>query len=315
MNPTTKRIIYIIFSSLTIAVGIYFLISKTSQDVRALSTLTLIIGLLTLLNSIFKDFKNYWIVSGIIILFMIINYSPKIVNSLKPNSSINKNTTDSLSENLWINEPEAETIYGDSTENIAKTIIDTLTTKGNDVVNNNSEAISFLKQLLNNDTSELTSKESIRMQLRLFYAVIFTALMSLLFTIKSTSKQNIINMLLIVILAIFSLEIHLSDTYKRSNAAYQIRAKAIEIMINNKLSESVSYKLDFRTLHEKMKSASKGSLKRKILTAFVIDPERLIFYVFPFILLLIYDIVQFKNRPKFIVHHGFTITSKEIFKQ
>ncbi len=214
-----------------------------------------------------KRFKNYWILSAGIISFMILNYSPKIADSLKPN--------------LWINEPEVETIYGDSTENIAKTIIDTLTTKGNDVANNNSEAISFLKQLLNNDTSELTSKESIRMQLRLFYAVIFTALMSLLFTIKSTSKQNIINMLLIVILAIFSLEIHLSDTYKRSNAAYQIRAKAIEIMINNKLSESVSYKLDFRTLHKKMKSASKGSLKRKILTAFVIDPERFNLLCFP----------------------------------
>jgi hypothetical protein len=151
-----------------------------------------------------------------------------------------------------IEEPKTDNIYGIPNSQIAKTIIkmDTLYTKSS-VIQSNSEIISFLEELITIDSNELTTQESIKMQLRLFYVAVFTVLISFLF--RDRTKKYIPVILIIVIASMYGLEIHQLDMFKRSIAAYHIRAEAIENFININPNINTRYTLDFSFLQRSMK--------------------------------------------------------------
>jgi hypothetical protein len=229
-------------------------------------------------SSLSTNLKNilnwvFWTVSFIIIIFI------TIINSIL---------------NIF-EDPKTDMIYGEASKKIAETIILKDTINLNiDIQKNNSEVISYLKELLSNDHLEITTQENIRMQLRLFYVAILAAIISFLFSDKALAKKNIIKVILFIIIAMYSLEIHHHDLFKRSIAASFVRSHAITNIINNP-TDNISYKLNFDNLHKRMECSAQNRIKRKIQTAFVLDAERFIFYIFPFSFLLIYDIL---NRKK-----------------
>ncbi len=194
--------------------------------------------------------------------------------------------------NSLINEIPGNKIFGVSDSNIAKEILqpDTLKYSQSEIIFHNKSISDFLTELITNDQNSVISREESKMQMRLFYVAILSALISFLLNKKYNLNKKIIIVLIFIILSMYGLEIHNYDMLKRGQASLEVKVIATNTLLNED-SSSVKYNLNLEPLISKMKDSS-NSLTRKIKTALIIDVERFIFYILPLMLLIGYDIFQ-----------------------
>ena len=275
-------------------------------DNKAFSILILTIGLHTFLNLVFyrrkKVVKNSWIVSFWIIFFMVINFLPKMWGDIKeliPGQSDNK-VISILSNNWFINEIQPDSIFTLNIDSIANKILLKVNTSNlsvSEINLHNETLLSFLKELIANDTNSIVEQEDIKMQIRLFYVAIISVLITFLLKEMNLLRPQVKFVLLLVILSMYSLEIHNHDMHKRSLAAKFVKIKTYQLL-SNKYPSKTEYDLNLGYLDSVLQNATKGSLIRKIKTAFILDTERIIFYIIPLVGLFYYDYSQYKFRPK-----------------
>ena len=220
------------------------------------------------------------------VAFMVVNRVPQyykgITNVITHRDSLATDKKDSSRVYYWfIKDISVDSILGEPDSIIIKKTlipIDTSKFTKSEVNMHTESALSFLKELITDNHNDLISREETKMQIRIGYVIILSALITFLLTTNNLSNRRVRNVLMIVILSIYALEIHNYDLYKRSQASLDIKLKASQKLLD---SSDVSYKLDIVSLTHQIKYSTRGSLFRKIKTAFIFDTERFIFYIVP----------------------------------
>lgn len=185
-------------------------------------------------------------------------------------------------------------------------IVDTLKIENADSIAQNKQAmldhnaliISTLNQWMSIDGNQNANRESIKMQIRLFYVAIFAALIAFLFRKNDDSRTRVINYLLILISLIYAIEVHFNDMSYRRTDSYLVKAKAVNLLVNTYQRELIWYIINydnFRTAWEKS-GEKEERWRRKFFMALKPDVEQILLYLFPFVWLLL--ISFFENRKK-----------------
>ena len=186
-----------------------------------------------------------------------------------------------------------------------------------EVAVHNKALIDFLKQRSAIQNSNLASSTSIKMQFRAFYITILAGLSALLFStrISDNTKSKVIRrILLIMMIAMYLLEVHFNDLYTRENDVEKFTEASMNSLLRLKPNDSTWYDLtkwntsDSNSVASEWKKVS-GSTDthsgtkdrfsktteiwwRKIKASLSPDPEQMVYYLFPWVVLFYYPCFQ-----------------------
>jgi hypothetical protein len=188
--------------------------------------------------------------------------------------------------------------------------------------NHNRDVLNMLLAREVSDVVSISSESGSLVQIRAIYAGIM-GIMLAIFLNQKVSKKSFYVLALILITIFHGYDIHLLDLINRSRDAKLITSKSIDILVNQKTSDSTWYNVDFSKRNAEYEAMSNNSKCRKILYFFFlkysppteeidsknsdptsgkptlnthVDLAHLIFYKIPLLSVYIFFIIDYRRK-------------------
>ncbi len=162
------------------------------------------------------------------------------------------------------------------------------------VLNHNQFLSNTLLQHLSLASQDKLAQDDSRIQTRLFYAAILTALISFILSDKNKNNRNKKGKIILtisVIILMYLLDVHLLDLGWRKHQA-SITISKTKDSLQNTPNTTNWYKIDFNKLYDFNKKQECDHIGRKLCR--LIKPEfaQMIFYIIPLCILWIYFVCE-----------------------
>jgi hypothetical protein len=166
------------------------------------------------------------------------------------------------------------------------------------IASHNNILISLLKAREATNTSCNVSHEESRRQIRNIYFGILALVLSQLIRKNRKSALAIYSITLVYTILVYGLDIHLEDMSNREIISNVISSNALEFLINSKSTERIEYIINPKPMKEQYKKAGETCSRwyRKLWLASRLDPERILYYIFPWITIYIFMLITYLNR-------------------
>lgn len=160
--------------------------------------------------------------------------------------------------------------------------------------------VNLLQEREANFINSLSSRDSVRMESRLFYCAIITGLISLFFIKdnKDKIKKYTSYFLLMIIVLLYFVDVHQGDLIERNLSDRIVTGKAINQLV--KPFDNKIYELSYDSVNVQYEKATKlySRWSRKLYNACCPDLSQIVYFIIPLILVFLNTSLIFPNRSR-----------------
>ncbi len=182
----------------------------------------------------------------------------------------------------------------------------------------NSELISLLQERETTGDNLTSSSEEGRRQTKTIYIAVFAILIPTLLNKDRINKIPILIGLSIYIMIMYGLDVHQEDMFKRGQLTQGITHHALESLIDTTAKGNIRYLLNYKAASAQWDSAGKSMsdrFYRKLWYAGDMNPEHVVYYIIPWVLLFFYSVCKLYNLSILKFYNDLKLRICRIFKE
>ncbi len=175
-----------------------------------------------------------------------------------------------------------------------------------DILTHNSTLITKIEGDRAFDAAQISTRETTKTQMRVFYLGVLAGLSSLLLRKNIAFKRRVEVALLILIAAVYALEVHLDDNFARSQLYLVNRGVAIDSLVNFYPHDTHWYISSQDSFATQVQNAGQATTRwlRKAKRFLKPDMEQIVFFVFP------WSVIYLSSTLSAIKQHRRRLTSR-----
>jgi len=159
-----------------------------------------------------------------------------------------------------------------------------------EIVEHNTTIISTLQEREATRDNLSVSKENSLRETHTIYVALLGIILAIVFNQKN-NKRLVIGLLLLLIVGIYSIEVHIKDLMHREQGCCSVLHRSVEEIVNTDKIYNEYFVINYHELLNQQYKAHDDRLYRKLWKAVHPDLEQWVLYVIPFLLIYVWLLV------------------------